>query len=109
MSCTYFNKVITQFSLTREVIRDKIDGYKNIRYCSNINCKKDTEETYLEQFVCIYHAKAFNIAPIRINNKYYKACSPYCNTCFIKYILIGDNTNARCDIDEYEDEYNIYY
>jgi len=112
MSCAYFNKVIRQFSLARELMRDTIDVYNHKLehyHCVNNNCQKDAEEFYLERFVSLYHAKALNIAPIRINHKYYKACSPYCNTCFIKHVLIGDNTNARCNIDEDEYVLNIDY
>ena len=120
ISCTYFNKSVTQFSLTREVIRKKIDVYNKRHYsykkCANINCYDDIGEFYIDYDIGNYHIKGiiFNTAAIRINkkfynHKYYRACSPYCNTCFFKYVLIGENTNARHEYDRNEHEMNIYY
>ena len=99
MSCIYFNKSVTQFSLAREQMHDKIDVYKNIRYCININCKKDTEEFYrplVGRWIENCHAQALNIGLIKINHKYYNTCSPYCKECFIKNILISICRKSIC-------------
>ena len=113
MSCTYFNKVITQFSLAK-LMHNKIDVYKIIFDCININCKQDTFEFYRPILVTamsiqdwtrvLYCADALNKSRIKINHKYYNVCSPYCKECFIKNILIGDNTNARVNYSGDEDD-----
>ena len=103
MSCTYFNKVITQFSLARELIRDEIIYYKDLSLCINVNCYDDTQDIFEDYYFInsrkYIHSRqrALNNRQIKINQKNYQICSPYCSECFIKHVLIGDKTNVRRD------------
>ena len=108
MSCAYFNKVITQFSLTRELIRDKIMIYDDLDLCINVNCYEDTQDIYEDYYFVNtrryihHHQRALNDAQIRINQKNYIVCSPYCNECYVKYVAIGDKKNVTRDFVEGE-------
>ena len=113
MSCAFFNKVITQFSLARELVHDKFSTYECLSTCINAECYEDTVEIYENHYYeyagryIHYHQPALNNAKIRICKKDYKVRSPYCVECFVKYVLIGDKTNVRRDF--VEDEVIIDY
>ena len=113
MSCTYFNKVITQFSLSKEIINDKLSKHNDLNLCISADCCEDTRDIYENHYYeyagryLHYHQLALNNAQIRINQKDYKVRSPYCVECFIKHVLIGDKTNVRRDF--VEDEVIIDY
>ena len=113
MSCAFFNKVITQFSLARELVNDKFSKYECLSTCINADCYEDTVEIYENHYYDYnnryvhYHQPALNNAKISICKKDYKVRSPYCVECFVKHVLIGDKTNVRRDF--VEDEVIIDY
>ena len=113
MCCTYFNKGITQVSLTRIMINDKLSNYNDLSLCINVDCYYDTQDIYENHYYeyagryIHHHQPALNNRQIRINKKDYNVRSPYCCECFIKHVLIGSNTNVRRDL--YEDEVIIDY
>ena len=101
MSCTYFNKVITIVSLSKEMINDKLSKLNDLNLCINIDCYDDTQDIYENRYYGYNnryvhtHQPALNNAQIRINHKDYKVRTSYCVECFVKHVLIGDKTNVR--------------
>ena len=71
MSCAYFNKVITQFSLARELIRDEIIYYKDLSLCINVNCYDDTQDIF-EDYYFINSRKYIHSRQRALNNRQIK-------------------------------------
>ena len=114
LTCKLYNKIISNISLSKLLVKNKFDKYKPTLYCININCYEDTEDIFEDVYYygarkyIHFHQSALNKTSISINNISYSVSSPYCSECFIKYILIGDKENVthNCIMNKVSIDYN---
>ena len=113
ISCKYFDKLITQFSIGKLMLYGKFTNYKPTEMCINIDCYDETLDIYEDVYHQGYryyihsHQWALNKNTITINNKQYNIHTPYCSECFTKYVLIGDKPFVRHNL--IMDQVNIEY
>lgn len=101
ITCKYFDKMVSRFSIQKLMLYGKFANYKPIEMCINIDCYDDTcdifEDVYYYGYRRYIHSRQLSVnhTTMLVNRKPYKMFSSYCSECFMKYVLIGDKKNVK--------------
>ena len=113
--CYYFNNIILKNNIIKMKLEERIQlkNKKHRKLCINNNC--NCHNLYLlknvkfKNYDLLYDSYSINNTYIYINDKKCNIYSPYCQSCFIQNVMIGDKKNnySNMSCDSFIDFYYI--